>query len=48
MLAELDGLTAIVESHFGFEESTIVAALDALRTDAGTAEELFGLTAPTG
>ncbi|WP_229400334.1 hemerythrin domain-containing protein [Micromonospora okii] len=44
--AELDGLTAIVESHFGFEERTIVAALDALRADAGTAEDLFGLAPP--
>ncbi|WP_157249764.1 hemerythrin domain-containing protein [Nonomuraea typhae] len=29
-LAELDGLTAIMESHFAFEERKIVAALDAL------------------
>ena len=27
----LDGLAAIIESHFGFEERKIVAALDALR-----------------
>ncbi|WP_433343704.1 hemerythrin domain-containing protein [Micromonospora sp. CA-111912] len=46
VLAELDGLTAIIESHFGFEERTIIAALDALRADAGTAEELFGLAPP--
>ncbi|MFD9939206.1 hemerythrin domain-containing protein [Nonomuraea sp. NPDC059023] len=29
-LSELDGLTAILESHFTFEERKIVAALDAL------------------
>ncbi|RGC67790.1 hypothetical protein C5N14_16410 [Micromonospora sp. MW-13] len=46
VLAELDGLTAIVESHFGFEERAIVTALDALRADAGTAEELYGLAPP--
>ncbi|MGC4805651.1 hemerythrin domain-containing protein [Micromonospora sp. DT233] len=46
VLAELDGLTAIIESHFGFEERTIVAALDALGAEAGSARELFGLAPP--
>lgn len=41
--AELDGLSAIVESHFRFEERRIVAALDALPAEAGTAEALLGL-----
>ncbi|TDC46413.1 hemerythrin domain-containing protein [Micromonospora sp. KC207] len=46
VLAELDGLTAVVESHFGFEERRIVAALDALRGDAGSVDELLGLRPP--
>ncbi|WP_441249479.1 hemerythrin domain-containing protein [Kitasatospora sp. McL0602] len=41
---ELDGLSAILESHFTFEERRITAALDALPTEAGTTETLFGLT----
>ncbi|MFJ6196244.1 hemerythrin domain-containing protein [Micromonospora sp. NPDC092111] len=45
---ELDGLGAILESHFGFEERRIVAALDALRAEAGDAEALFGLAPPAG
>jgi hypothetical protein len=39
---ELDGLAAIMESHFAFEERRIVAALDALPPGAGTAESLLG------
>ena len=31
---ELDGLTAILESHFSFEERRIAAALDRLGPDA--------------
>jgi hemerythrin-like domain-containing protein len=45
VLGELDGLTAILESHFGFEEREIVTALDSLPADH-TAVELFGLDAP--
>ncbi|WP_407561165.1 hemerythrin domain-containing protein [Streptomyces sp. 184] len=40
---ELEGLSAIVESHFGFEERTIVAALNALPAEAGSTEDLLGL-----
>lgn len=41
---ELDGLAAIMESHFRYEERTITAALDELRE--GTTEELLGLSVP--
>jgi hypothetical protein len=41
LAGELDGLAAIVESHFAFEERRIRQALDALRTDVPAAE-LFG------
>ncbi|MFU8876040.1 hemerythrin domain-containing protein [Micromonospora sp. SL4-19] len=44
--AELDGLAALLESHFTYEERTLVAALDAV--SAGTAEELLGLNVPDG
>ncbi|WBB63102.1 hemerythrin domain-containing protein [Streptomyces sp. WMMC500] len=40
---ELEGLGAIVESHFRFEERTIVEALDALPAEAGSTEDLLGL-----
>lgn len=40
---ELDGLTAIMESHFRYEERTISAALDAGTTGAGWSELVFGL-----
>ncbi|AUG80596.1 hypothetical protein CFP65_5918 [Kitasatospora sp. MMS16-BH015] len=43
---ELDGLAAILESHFGFEERRITAALDALPASAGTPVTLLG--APPG
>jgi hemerythrin-like domain-containing protein len=46
VLGELDGLTAILESHFGFEERTIVAALNALPAADHTTVDLFGLDAP--
>ncbi len=46
VLGELDGLTAILESHFSFEERRIVTALNALAAEAGTAASLLGLPAP--
>ncbi|MFF5202691.1 hemerythrin domain-containing protein [Micromonospora parva] len=45
---ELDGLAALLESHFRYEEKRLVTALNALTGRAGTAEELLGLTAPPG
>jgi iron-sulfur cluster repair protein YtfE (RIC family) len=42
---ELGGLTAILQSHFAFEERQIVAALNALPAGAGTAESLLGMSA---
>ena len=39
LAAELDGLAAIMESHFAFEERRVRAALDALD---GTATDLLG------
>ncbi|MEK8109914.1 hemerythrin domain-containing protein [Micromonospora sp. M12] len=44
--AELDGLAALLESHFRYEEKRLVAALNALTGRAGTTEELLGLTTP--
>ncbi|HEX3783569.1 MAG TPA: hemerythrin domain-containing protein [Pseudonocardiaceae bacterium] len=44
---ELDGLTAILESHFTFEEGRIVTALNELTRDAGTDESLFGISVPS-
>jgi hemerythrin-like domain-containing protein len=41
---EIDGLTAILESHFQWEERRLVAALDELNSTR-TAAELFGTTA---
>jgi hemerythrin-like domain-containing protein len=41
---ELDGLTAILESHFQWEERRLMDAFNALQTP-GTSEELFGLPA---
>ncbi|MFG3686440.1 hemerythrin domain-containing protein [Micromonospora sp. NPDC047740] len=43
--AELDGLAALLESHFSYEERKLVGALDALT--AGTPHELFGMEVPT-
>ena len=37
-MRELDGLTAILESHFGYEERRIAKALDSLGPEAWTAE----------
>ncbi|MQA08902.1 MAG: hemerythrin domain-containing protein [Pseudonocardiaceae bacterium] len=42
---ELDGLTAILDSHFSFEERTIVTALNSLPTGHHSTTELFGLDA---
>ncbi|MEH0845778.1 hemerythrin domain-containing protein [Micromonospora sp. CPCC 205711] len=42
--AELDGLSALLESHFVYEEKKLVAALNALR--GGTTEELLGVPLP--
>ncbi|WP_329368195.1 hemerythrin domain-containing protein [Streptomyces sp. NBC_00669] len=44
---ELDGLAAILESHFTFEEKRIAAALDALPgTGRRTAADLLGTVSP--
>ncbi|MFF1868165.1 hemerythrin domain-containing protein [Streptomyces sp. CB03911] len=40
---ELDGLTAILASHFAFEERRIVQALNSLTPGAGTTASLLGL-----
>jgi hypothetical protein len=42
LAGELDGLAAIMESHFAFEERRILHALDELGTDV-PATELFGV-----
>ncbi|WP_238450008.1 hemerythrin domain-containing protein [Micromonospora sp. 4G55] len=42
--AELDGLSALLESHFVYEEKKLVAALNAVRS--GTTEELLGVPLP--
>lgn len=44
--AELDGLAALLESHFRYEEKRLVNALNSLTGRPGTTEELLGLTAP--
>ncbi len=43
---ELDGLAAIMESHFGYEERAIAAALDAGVADDGWSEPVLRFTAP--
>ncbi|MGR6321247.1 hemerythrin domain-containing protein [Micromonospora soli] len=43
--AELDGLAALLESHFTYEERKLVAALNRL---AGDPVELLGVTPPKG
>ncbi|GAA2000943.1 hemerythrin domain-containing protein [Catenulispora subtropica] len=43
--AELDGLAAIMESHFGYEERTIGRALDHDVTDDGWSAMVFRFTA---
>jgi hemerythrin-like domain-containing protein len=42
---ELDGLAAIMESHFSFEERRILDALDRLDPEAHSTVELFGSAA---
>jgi hypothetical protein len=44
--AEFDGLTALLESHFGYEEKKLVAALNSLDTRAWTTEDLLGIPVP--
>lgn len=44
--AELDGLAALLESHFRYEEKRLVTALNALTGRPGTTEDLLGLTPP--
>ncbi|GAA2717563.1 hemerythrin domain-containing protein [Micromonospora olivasterospora] len=44
--AELDGLGALLGSHFTYEERKLVGALDALRGRAGDTEKLFGVAPP--
>ena len=39
---ELDGLTAIMENHFRYEERALGAALDRGVTDDGWSEQVFG------
>jgi len=39
---ELDGLTAIMESHFAYEERAIGAALDEGVSPSGWADRVFG------
>ncbi len=41
---ELDGLAAIVESHFGYEERAISAALDSGVRDNGWTDQVFQFT----
>jgi hemerythrin-like domain-containing protein len=41
----IDGLSAILESHFGWEERRIAAALDSLATAGRTSQELLGMSA---
>ncbi|MEU8926177.1 hemerythrin domain-containing protein [Kitasatospora sp. NPDC048545] len=43
---ELDGLAAIMDSHFGYEERAIGAALDAGVPDDGWSEPVLRFTAP--
>ena len=47
-LGEVDGIGAILESHFRFEERRIVAALDAWTGAPGPVAALLGVPAPPG
>ncbi len=42
---DLDGLAAVVESHFGYEERAISAALDSGARDNGWTKPVFHFTA---
>lgn len=44
--AELDGLAALLESHFGYEERKLFAALNAVNREAGSTVELLGVPLP--
>ncbi|WP_446216169.1 hemerythrin domain-containing protein [Micromonospora sp. IBHARD004] len=44
--AELDGLAALLESHFTYEEKKLVAALNAVNREAGDTVELLGVPLP--
>jgi hemerythrin-like domain-containing protein len=44
--AELDGLAALLESHFTYEEKKLVAALNALDPASARTEELLGIPLP--
>jgi hemerythrin-like domain-containing protein len=46
--SELDGLAAILESHFRWEERRIVDALNSLGSSSLNPERLFGLAVPPG
>lgn len=48
LLRELDGLTAILESHFSYEERRIANALDALGPSAWTADVFAPGQEPAG
>jgi hypothetical protein len=43
---ELEGLAALLESHFTYEERKLVAALDTLGADTATTEQLLGVPMP--
>jgi hemerythrin-like domain-containing protein len=43
--AELDGLAALLESHFVYEEKKLVVALNSLTARAGTTESMLGISA---
>lgn len=44
---ELDGLAAVLESHFAYEEKKLVAALNALDPAGARTEDLLGVPLPT-
>lgn len=45
---ELDGLAAIVESHFGYEERSLADALDSGIPDTGWSGPVLGHLLPSG
>jgi hypothetical protein len=46
--AEMDGLAAILESHFRWEERRLVNALNSLDTSGLKTQDLFGQALPPG